>query len=213
MFEGLFAAALTAAVVLFVVIVCLVSYLLAAYPLYVMSRNAGLAYPWLAWIPVAQFYNVFTLGGGDFTMFGGSLRIQNRANAFWMYLAVAVGGCILGGIPVLGALISFLASLFDLIAMYRAMRDLFDVFDPDPYADHGALAVFSALISIVFIVALWVYHNRIPDYSRYTSYVESRNVGGTQPGQDYGPQTGQDFNGYQGSQPGQNSGNGPDSFH
>lgn len=203
MFTGLFATAATAAVALFVLIVFLISYLLAAYPLYVMSRNAGLAYPWLAWIPVAQYYNVFTLGGGDFTMFGGSIRIQNRANAFWMYLAVTVGGGILSGIPVLGALISFLASLFALIAVYRAIRDLFDAFDPDPYANHGVLAVFSTLISIVFIVALWVYHNNLPDYSRYTSYVESRDVGGTQPGQDYGPQDGQGY----GSEAGQGPGN------
>lgn len=155
-----------------VLIAAAVVYVLSAYPLYRMAKNANYGLPWLAWIPVANCYLIFILGDGEFTLFGRTIRISDRGNAFWLYLASGVITFFLEAIPYIGNFLGFCGGLFSLIVFWKAIKDLMDAYDPDG-GSHVAFSIFAVLIDIVRIVALWMYKDNIPVYARYGGSYEN----------------------------------------
>lgn len=96
-----------------VVLIGLVFYCLKSIGLYTLAKNRGIENPWLAWIPVADLY-IMGMLLGEMDLFG--LHIENLG--LWCPVAV-VGGSLLGGIPVLGMLISIALMIFLVAFVYK----------------------------------------------------------------------------------------------
>ena len=79
------------------VIIGIAAYILTALGLYAIAKNRGMENPWLAWIPIAQFYIIGAIVKE--LKFGTAFTIPK------MELVLPLGclaAAILGGIPVLG---------------------------------------------------------------------------------------------------------------
>ena len=92
------------AILAFVLIVSLVSYILHAVALMRISNKNGRKYGWLAWIPVAtNLIQVFvmsdTAADKPFKLFGGKIKFDKRTTSFIIYAIISV---VFGGVSSAG---------------------------------------------------------------------------------------------------------------
>ena len=95
------------------VVLAIAAYVLMALGLYTIAKNRGMENPWLAWIPIAQFYIIGVIVRE--LKFGTAFTIPR------MELVLPLGclaSAILGGIPVLGWLIGVAYAVVWVYSLY-----------------------------------------------------------------------------------------------
>ncbi len=123
-------------------------YVLQSLGLYKMAKKVGYSKAWLAWIPYANHWLMFNLPTKEYRVLAINKVIPSRNVAFWIWLAISLGGSyiigIFGVIPYLGAIIVFIgeiaivvANIFMIFPMYK---DLFLLYYTDSSAQGYAIA-------------------------------------------------------------------------
>lgn len=162
-------------IIIFVLILGLLTYFVSAFPLYKLAKNAGLNYPWLAFIPIAQTYVLFMLPHKPFSMFKSKFFMEKRDTAFAIYILMTLAGpTIIGGIaaiPFLGTIISPVLSLaltvLLIIAKFYIYNDLYETY-LNGNSNIILFDILSILFPIVGIIMFWVIMNKEPNYDNYS---------------------------------------------
>lgn len=159
-------------VVLVAFVIGIVVYIAYSYPLYCMAKNANLENPWLAFVPIAQYYTLCMLSDDEFELFG-SWKFPNRQWGFWGILICIGATLLLSAVPVLGGLVSFAGKVAVGILMWRMYYDMIRTFGPQGKDTPNAMimAIGCAVINIVAIIILWMYKDNMPQSSN--PYVDS----------------------------------------
>ena len=169
---------------LIVFLAIIIHHFLLAVPLYIMADKAGYAYPFLAFIPFANYYLMHILPMKEYNYIG-MYKTYERKNGFLLYmivrwigpLAIAIVGTILSVIPLIAILIAMVIQLINLaiivagfIAKAIMMIDLLDLYMKK---DEKGLAIFLGIISlfvpIVFPITCIVLCTKEPEFG-YGNY-------------------------------------------
>ena len=169
---------------LIVFLAIIIHHFLLAVPLYVMADKAGYAYPFLAFIPFANYYLMHILPMKEYNYIG-MYKTYERKNGFLLYmivrwigpLAIAIVGTILSVIPLIAILIAMVIQLINLalivagfIAKAIMMIDLLDLYMKK---DEKGLAIFLGIVSIfvpiVFPITCIVLCTKEPEFG-YGNY-------------------------------------------
>lgn len=129
--------------VLFLLIIVIPLYLLMAFGLYSMAKNAGEDNSWLAFIPIVNFYIMGKLIK--------EIKISKYVipNPEYVLPGAILVSIVLGGINVLGSLISLCSFILLLAAFYH----LYSLYRPQDAVMYTALSVLCVTIPIfVFIM-------------------------------------------------------------
>lgn len=141
-------AAVMSVVILILVIIAVWAagiYVLKSIGLYRMAKKLNHDKAWLAWIPYAKIWLMFDLPRTEYRVLAINKVIDNRTNAFWIYIAIQYGTniaiSILSIIPLVGTFISCFSVLVKIalvvayiFMMYPAYKDLYDMFLPESSA-------------------------------------------------------------------------------
>ena len=168
--EGLVASGALIMVIAIIGIMLLLSiavYVLQAVPLYKMAKKLGNQYPWMAWIPFANTYLMFTLPDKQLRILAFNKDID-RVTGFWIWLALNLGGTVIQGIvsviPVIGTLIATLLPFAILVAnifiTYAMYKDLYEMFVDESQAT--PFAIVSMIAPITVVVFLWIASSKNP---------------------------------------------------
>lgn len=146
-------AVLTFVTIFFIIFFVLLAglYVLNSIGLYRMAKKMGHDKPWLAWIPIANMWLMFTLPDSEYRVLALNKVIEERSNAFWIYMAIQYGSTIvvtiLSALPIIGyltilisPLVSILTLLTYIFMMYPVYKDLFEMFLPEASAKNYAIA-------------------------------------------------------------------------
>ena len=172
---------------MFWLIVCLgliIHHFLLAVPLYIMADKAGYAYPFLAFIPFANYYLMHILPIKEYNYIG-MYKTYERKNGFLLYmivrwigpLAIGIVGTILSVVPFIAMLIAMVIYFINLALIVAGfigkaimMIDLLDLYMKK---DDKGLAIFLGIISlfvpIVFPIACIVLCTKEPEFG-YGNY-------------------------------------------
>ena len=115
------AAILSTLGIIFGIIFGVLLHLLFSYSLYTMAKKRGMPNPWLAWIPVANFYCVGKMTG-DINIF--KLKLTNMEIILPLAFALFIG---LAYVPLVG----FILSAAGLLVLVIAMHKLYMTFDQE----------------------------------------------------------------------------------
>lgn len=138
-------------------------YVLQAIALYKMATKLGHQYPWMAWIPYANTYLLFTLPDKKLKVLAFNKEVD-RSTGFWIWLAITLGGGIIQGIfsaftviPVIGPIIVSLVPIAIMVARifitYSAYKDLYDMFVDESQATPFAIvSIIVPITSVVFLL-------------------------------------------------------------
>lgn len=141
-FAALFA--FFAAMMFFFVIVGILLYVLSSIGLYKLALNRGIENPWMAWIPVANFY---IIGKLIQTLSIGTYVIPNVE-------LVLTGGCLaallLSWIPVIGMLLSLAFAVLTCFALFR----LYTLYRPQQATLWLILSIVLPFMGPIFIFML-----------------------------------------------------------
>jgi hypothetical protein len=140
--------AILAVILIIVLIIAAAFYVLKSIGLYKMAKKVGYSKAWLAWIPYASTWLMFNLPTKEYRVLALNKVIPSRNVAFWIWLAISVGGSyavsILGVIPYLGVILLPLGELAVLAAtifmIYPMYRDLFLLYYTESSAQGYAIA-------------------------------------------------------------------------
>ncbi len=121
-------------------IICIAFYVFFSFVLYKLAQKRGIEMPWLAWIPIAQF---FVIG-----LMVKSVKISTyEIPKLEMVFPVAFIGCfILGLIPVIGWLFRLAFYAFTIIILYN----LYKQYVPEKAQTYAIISIF--LVTIPFIL-------------------------------------------------------------
>lgn len=130
-----------------IAIVALATYIAQAWGLYQMAKKVGYRKSWLAWIPYANHWLMFNLPTKEYKVLAIN-KVLNRNKAFWIYIAITVGGAYvmtaIGMIPYIGQLIGGLGRLVILVAtifmIFPMYKDMFLMYYKDSNAQGYAIA-------------------------------------------------------------------------
>ena len=169
---------------LIVFLALIIHHFLLAVPLYIMADKAGYAYPFLAFIPFANYYLMHILPMKEYNYIG-MYKTYERKNGFLLYmivkwigpLAIAIVGTILSVIPFIAILIAMIIQLINLTLIVAGfigkaimMIDLLDLYMKK---DEKGLAIFLGIISlfvpIVFPITCIVLCTKEPEFG-YGNY-------------------------------------------
>ena len=169
---------------LIVFLALIIHHFLLAVPLYIMADKAGYAYPFLAFIPFANYYLMHILPMKEYNYIG-MYKTYERKNGFLLYmivrwiglLAIGIVGTILSVIPFIAILIAMVIQLINLTLIVAGfigkaimMIDLLDLYMKK---DEKGLAIFLGIISlfvpIVFPITCIVLCNKEPEFG-YGNY-------------------------------------------
>lgn len=168
--EGLVASGALIMVIAIIGIMLLLSiavYVLQAVALYKMANKLGHQYPWMAWIPYANTYLLFTLPDKKLRILAFNKDID-RVTGFWIWLALNLGGTVIQGIvsviPVIGTFIATLLPFAILVAnifiTYAMYKDLYEMFVDESQAT--PFAIVSIIVPITSVVFLLIASSKNP---------------------------------------------------
>lgn len=171
--EGLVASGMLIMVIAIIGIMLLLSiavYVLQAVALYKMANKLGHQYPWMAWIPYANTYLLFTLPDKKLKVLAFNKEVD-RSTGFWIWLAITLGGSVIQGIfsvftvvPVIGPIIVSLVPIAIMVARifitYSAYKDLYEMFVDESQAT--PFAIVSMIVPITVVVFLWIASSKNP---------------------------------------------------
>lgn len=134
---------------LFVVlaIIGIVNYVLMSIGLMKMAQNEEIENPWLAWVPI-----------GNFWIMGKLIKTIELGSNKWeqaelILVIAAAGSIILGAIPVIGTIVSLAVAVLSILVMYK----IYKMYAPDN-------AMLYLILSIVFaIIAPGIIFMKIKD--------------------------------------------------
>jgi len=165
-------------------LVMVINHFLLAVPLYIMADKAGYAYPFLAFIPFANYYLVHILPIKEYNYIG-MYKTHERKNGFLVYmfikwispLAIGIIGMIVGFIPllsILGAMVLQVVNLALSVAGYIGkaimMIDLLDLYmKKDEKGMSIFLGIVSVFVPIIFPIACIVLCKKEPEFG-YGNY-------------------------------------------
>lgn len=122
-------------------IIAIVLYILASLGLYKLAQNAGIENPWLAWIPIGNFYILAKLIK---TLKIGSYEIPRLEIVLPLAPVVA---SILGGIPVIGWIFTLASGVLYFFALYK----LFTIYRPQNATVWLILSIVLPFMGPIFI--------------------------------------------------------------
>lgn len=171
--EGLVASGMLIMVIAIIGIMLLLSiavYVLQAVALYKMANKLGHQYPWMAWIPYANTYLLFTLPDKKLKVLAFNKEVD-RSTGFWIWLAITLGGSVIQGIfsaftviPVIGPIIVSLVPIAIMVArifiIYPAYKDLYEMFVDESQAT--PFAIVSIIVPITSVVFLLIASSKNP---------------------------------------------------
>lgn len=171
--EGLVASGMLIMVIAIIGIMLLLSitvYVLQAVALYKMANKLGHQYPWMAWIPYANTYLLFTLPDKKLKVLAFNNEVD-RSTGFWIWLAITLGGSVIQGIfsaftviPVIGPIIVSLVPIAIMVARifitYSAYKDLYEMFVDESQAT--PFAIVSIIVPITSVVFLLIASSKNP---------------------------------------------------
>ena len=171
--EGLVASGALIMVMAIIGIMLLLSiavYVLQAVALYKMANKLGHQYPWMAWIPYANTYLLFTLPDKKLKVLAFNKEVD-RSTGFWIWLAITLGGSVIQGIfsaftviPVIGPIIVSLVPIAIMVARifitYSAYKDLYEMFVDESQAT--PFAIVSIIVPITSVVFLLIASSKNP---------------------------------------------------
>lgn len=159
-------------VLLIVFIIIAAMYVIQSLGLYKMAKKVGYSKAWLAWIPYANTWLMFNLPTKEYRVLAINKVIPSRNVAFWIWLAISLGGSyvagIFGVIPYLGAVIAVLISIAVCVAnvfmVFPMYKDLFLLYYVDSSAQGYAIActICSYLAPIVPAILMLITSSRAP---------------------------------------------------
>ena len=187
---GLFSIIVVLAVIVFTVVLSVGMFVLTGFPLYRMAKRAGIANPWLAFLPFGNYWIMMLLTKRPFDLFGGAIVVERRKAAGLVTLILAgpiiinfVGG-IFTVIPIIGMIVGVFVWLLMMaytvvmyILFYFINEGIIETYTPN---DPNKLVwlILSLIIPIVFTVWQYIHMNDEPDYTyeEYYRKVANRNA-------------------------------------
>lgn len=138
------------AVILFAVLICIAVYVATAYPLFVILKEVGYEYAWLAWIPICQYFTIVMAFNAkdDPNLTIAGIEIPRPLAGF----AGVIAG-VLGNIPFIGFIFPILA----VIVNGFILAEMYDVCEDSEPGQNTAMGIISALVGIVAIIMFWKY--------------------------------------------------------
>jgi len=125
------------------VVLGIAAYILTALGLYAIAKNRGMENPWLAWIPIAQFYIIGAIVKE--LKFGESFTIPKMELVLPLG---ALGMAILGWIPVLGWLLGI---AFAVVAVY-SLYILYQKYVPQQAVLYTILSCIGLFPIFIFVI-------------------------------------------------------------
>ncbi len=113
-------------------------YLLFSYSLYMMVKKRGMPNPWLAWVPIVNFFCIGKMVG-DIHIF--KLHLTNTEIILPLSFVLFVG---LAYVPLVG----FILSAIGLLVLVIAFHKLYETFDPE---NAFILTILTALLPVVAV--------------------------------------------------------------
>ena len=163
---------------LFVAIAAVVNHFVTAIPLYIMASKAGYDYPFLAFIPFANYYLMHILPIKEYS-FLGMYKTNERQNGFFIYLVVkyVLPFCLgfvfmfLSLIPFVSWFIGLFSWVFTLairvvvlIAIAIMRIDLIQLYMKESKETATILGVISLFVPIMFPVVLFIICSKEPSF-------------------------------------------------
>ena len=162
----------------------IISGIIGAIPYYVMSKNNGYKYPWIAFVPMGAMYLRFILSDRKYNLFDKFVT-PNRNLAFIAYAIIngsmsyisMIITCI-AFIPIIGSIIAPFTSLITygvyIIALFFAWRASYDLLITYGMEKNAMLlSILGIIFPIVFIVVTFIIMKRRPilgtDYNATSS--------------------------------------------
>lgn len=141
-------------------------YLIPAIALFVMAKNAGHKYPWLAFIPIAQTYLEFTLPKKNFKIFNIVDTDKRATVAIVSIVAIYFGSGIIAGlnlVPVLGQLLDAALAVFIMAVNIRKMYDIHRTYGAE---EETALiiSIIGQFVPLVYAIYLLTIMKKEPEY-------------------------------------------------
>lgn len=150
-----------------------ISGIIGAIPYYVMSKNNGYKYPWIAFVPMGAMYLRFILSDRKYNLFDKFVT-PNRNLAFIAYAIIngsasyvsIVVSCVVF-IPFIGSIIAPFTSLLTyavyIVALFFAWRASYDLLITYGMKDNAMLwSIIGCIFPIVFIVVTFIIMKRSP---------------------------------------------------
>ncbi|MCM1496506.1 MAG: hypothetical protein NC089_12025 [Bacteroides sp.] len=179
MLEEMFAstAVMTMIIVVFLIafLILAILYVLNSIGLYRMAKKVGNNKAWLAWIPYANIWLMFTLPSSEYRVLAINKVINDRSNAFWIFIAISYGTSIvisvLSALPFIGwlfALVSPLASIVTILThifmMFPVYKSLYAMFLPESSAQNYAIGsiICAYLMPIVTSILMLIVSGKEP---------------------------------------------------
>lgn len=154
-FESLFSSTMFLSIFLIifliVFVVLAVLYILNSIGLYRMAKKVGNDKAWLAWIPIASTWLMFTLSDSEYRVLAINKVISDRSTAFWIFIAIQYGTSIavsvLAAIPFVNMIVSLLSPFIGIVTMlvyifmmFPVYKSLYEMFLPESSAQNYAIA-------------------------------------------------------------------------
>ncbi len=151
-------------------------YLIPAFALFRMAKNAGYKYPFFAFIPFMQTFLEFVLPKREFRLFFIRAPHDMRFLVAIAFLILTTFGVEVSGlfdfIPVIGPVLSVMAWLFVIACLiggkWRKMHDIVRTYDTEKNA--LLISIIGIFVPLVHTIALLVYMNKTPEYGAGNYY-------------------------------------------
>ncbi len=160
-------------IMLFIFGSVVISGIVGAIPYYVMSKNNGYKYPWIAFVPLGAMYLRFILSDRKYNLFDKFVT-PNRNLAFIAYAIIngsasyvsIVVSCV-AFIPIIGSvlspftsLVTYAVTIFALFFVWRASYDLLITYGMEKNA--MLWSILGCIFPVVFIVVTFIIMKRKP---------------------------------------------------
>lgn len=170
-------AVLTMFIVIFSIVFLVLAgiYVLNSIGLYRMAKKVGNDKPWLAWIPFANMWLMFTLPDSEYRVLAINKVIADRSNAFWIFMAIQYGTSIvismLSAFPFIGWIFALLSPfvgvatmLVYIFMMFPVYKSLYAMFLPESSAQNYAIAsiICAYLVPIVPPILMLIVSGKEP---------------------------------------------------
>jgi len=156
----------------------LFNHLLQAIPLYIMADKAGYRYPFLAFLPVANYYLMHIMPLKEYSYLG-MFKSYDRKKGFFFFIAVRYVGYFMiwaiamffSFIPLLSIIGSLLSSFLNLILYFLSysslaiMRiDYLELYMPKNKTTAKVLGIISVFVPMMFTIVCYVICCNEPEF-------------------------------------------------
>ena len=159
-------------VVVFFLLLIAVCCVVFGIPYYRMAKNAGLAHPWLAFVPYGNYYIMLKLPQREFNIFNW-IRTYDRDKVFKYYLITCIcvsAISVLFFIPYLNILFAailqvplYLYTIVAYIFMWRVNYDILMTYGMEEHAMWASIV--NCFCPIIMVVFSFMIMDRKPDYT------------------------------------------------